>query len=337
LSEITEATVKEVEWSVSRHGVLKPVIILTKKVLLSGAYVSRVTGHNAKNIKDNGIGKGAIITATRSGEVIPKYLSTVKKTKPDFPDPSTWEWKGVDIISTSSDDQIEITAKKLTHFLVTIGVDKIKTANMRLLVAAGIDTIKLLVMSNTDDFTDAGMGPANSQHLYNKLHERLKQVNHATIGDASGIFPSSIGTRILETIIKATGTKALLDPLVKPHTLRNKLLKVEGLGAIRVEQFVSSLLEFRRFLRQIKWKPAARAKVVPKRGITGKTFAFTGIRDKLLETLIVKYGGLIGGLTKSTDYLVAKDPNSNSSKVGKAVSLGIAVWSVRKLQTLLGK
>ena len=337
LSEIVEATVKEVEWNVSRRGLLKPVIILTKKVLLAGAYVSRVTAHNAKTVYENGIGTGAVINCTRSGEVIPKYLGTVKKAKPDLPPKGTWEWQGVDIVSIDSGDDSDITAKQLTHFLVTIGVDKIKTAQLKLLVDAGIDTIKKLIFSNTDDFTDAGMGPANSQHLFNKLHERLKHTDYATMGDASGIFPQSIGSRILKTIIDAIGVKTLLDIKVTPASMRKKLSVIENIGPIRVEQFIEGLPDYRKFLRSIKWKPAPKPKILVKAEVTGKTFAFTGFRDKLLESLILKHGGLLGGVSNSTSYLIAKDPTSNSSKVSKAIKMGITVWSINQLQKLFGK
>jgi DNA ligase (NAD+) len=334
LSEIVEATVKEVEWNVSRRGLLKPVIILSKKVLLAGAYVSRVTGHNARTVYENGIGAGAVISCTRSGEVIPKFLGTIKKAKPDLPPKNTWKWQGVDIVSTDVEDDSNIIAKQLTHFLVTIGVDKIKTAQLSLLVEAGIDTIKQLVMSNTDDFTDAGMGPANSQHLFNKLRERLKEVDYATMGDASGLFPASIGSRILKTIIDSIGVKDLLDIKVTPAALRRRLKTVENIGPIRVEQFLEGLPEFRKFLKSIKWKQSPKQRIINKPSVTGKTFAFTGFRDKLLESLILKHGGFLGGVSSSTDYLVAKDPSSSSSKINKAAKLGIKIWSTSKLQDL---
>ena len=47
-----ESTVQNVVWNVSKHGTLKPIVIINP-VNIGGSKVQRVTGYNAKWIIDN--------------------------------------------------------------------------------------------------------------------------------------------------------------------------------------------------------------------------------------------------------------------------------------------
>jgi bifunctional polynucleotide phosphatase/kinase len=66
--------------------------------------------------------------------------------------------------------------------------------------------------------------------------------------------------------------------------------------------------------------------IIQNKNILGKSFVFTGFRDKDLETYITKMGGFIKtAVSKNTDYLVVADLNDNSGKVEKAKVLGIPI------------
>jgi NAD-dependent DNA ligase len=59
---------------------------------------------------------------------------------------------------------------------------------------------------------------------------------------------------------------------------------------------------------------------------------FTGFRDKSLEDRIKVQGGTIGsGVSSKTTILVVKDKSFTSSKVDKAKSLGIKVFTSDEL------
>jgi NAD-dependent DNA ligase len=63
---------------------------------------------------------------------------------------------------------------------------------------------------------------------------------------------------------------------------------------------------------------------------------FTGLRLKEEEKLLELRGAKIGSsVSKNTTHLVCKDPNSGSSKLEKAKSLGIEIMSVDDLNILL--
>ena len=53
------AIVKDIEWNISKDKRIKPVVILMVQANIGGVDITRVTGNNARFIKDNGIGKGS--------------------------------------------------------------------------------------------------------------------------------------------------------------------------------------------------------------------------------------------------------------------------------------
>lgn len=71
---------REVEWSVSRTGVITPIGIIDP-VRLSGATVSRVSLHNYGLMKKMGVSLGAKVLVMRRGGVIPNLEEVLQKTK----------------------------------------------------------------------------------------------------------------------------------------------------------------------------------------------------------------------------------------------------------------
>lgn len=76
--EVKVTTVKCIEWTASKHNVYVPVVVI-EPVELEGTTVKRVTGYNAKYIKDTGIKEGSIITVYKANQIIPKIYEVIKK------------------------------------------------------------------------------------------------------------------------------------------------------------------------------------------------------------------------------------------------------------------
>jgi DNA ligase (NAD+) len=68
--QCAESTVVAVHWGLSYQGYYIPRVEI-EPVRVGGAVITFVTGHNARNIIDKGIGKGARLRIRRSGDVIP--------------------------------------------------------------------------------------------------------------------------------------------------------------------------------------------------------------------------------------------------------------------------
>lgn len=75
---------------------------------------------------------------------------------------------------------------------------------------------------------------------------------------------------------------------------------------------------------------------IPVEEPTQYQFVFTGFRDSVLETAIIKAGHLIGSsVSKKTTHVVAEDPTDLSAKIVKAKETGIPVITETQLKKLL--
>jgi NAD-dependent DNA ligase len=100
-SNYAEARCTNVEWNVSKDGYYKPRVQIEPTNLV-GVTITNLTGFNAKFIKENNIGPGAILKITRSGDVIPYILgvATPAPSGPQLPDDgeAVWTDTGVDLV-----------------------------------------------------------------------------------------------------------------------------------------------------------------------------------------------------------------------------------------------
>ncbi len=81
--------VESVRWTVSKDRFLYPTIFYTPVVLVDGDNVvtlDKAYVYNARYVIENGIGRGALVTIVRSGDVIPKVVRVLKAVEPDLPD-----------------------------------------------------------------------------------------------------------------------------------------------------------------------------------------------------------------------------------------------------------
>lgn len=76
MSELKVCEVTGITWQLGMTGKLTPVLQI-EPVEMSGAIVTNITAHNAERVRVDKLGVGAIITAQRSGDVIPKLESVV--------------------------------------------------------------------------------------------------------------------------------------------------------------------------------------------------------------------------------------------------------------------
>ena len=115
-SDARTAVVLDIEWGVSKYNKLKPRVKI-EPTKLGGTTVNYVTGHNAKYVFENKIGKGSKIKIIRSGDVIPYILEVISGTKPIMPS-GNWEWDGVDI--RLLDASSGATLAKIESFMICL-------------------------------------------------------------------------------------------------------------------------------------------------------------------------------------------------------------------------
>ena len=115
-------TVKEVEWNVSKHGVLKPRLIFDK-IKLGTSDVEKCTGFNGSFIFNNSLGPGAKIRVVLSGEIIPYITEIVEQANiPSMPI-CGYKWNETKVDCIILHDTDELVKKKIVTFIKTIEID----------------------------------------------------------------------------------------------------------------------------------------------------------------------------------------------------------------------
>ncbi|AGC02062.1 NAD-dependent DNA ligase [Acanthamoeba polyphaga moumouvirus] len=334
VTETADVKVIEVIWTPSKDGILVPRIHF-QKVRLSQADLEYTTGFNAKFIKDNKIGPGAIISIVRSGDVIPYITDVVKPAKePSLPKnvDYVWDKNKVNIILANFDENEIVIIQRLTKFMKDIGVENLSQGIVTRLVEAGYDNIPKIMSMTVDDFLSLeGFQERLANKLYNNLQNSINNLDVLTLMNASNIFGRGFGEKKLKKILDAY-PDIVLDYKQSDHNKwRNKILSLEGFDDITTDSFLKSLPEFQKFYKIVNKivdiKPYTSN--VKKTGMfQNQNIVFTGFRNKDWQKFIEEEGGKVSGsVSKNTTLLVYNDGEESSNKYQTAKKLGIKTIS----------
>lgn len=310
-------------------------------VKLSGVTVTRVSGHNARFIQENGIGPGAIIAITRSGEVIPKVLKVLKRSKPQMPSVE-WRWNEnkVEALQLNAKTNNIGKIKAIAHFFAKgLEVDGVGEGVVAQLYEAGYDTVRKILRMRLDDYMALdGWQERKSKNIYQAIKTKCQGADLIKAMAGSGILGPLLGERKLTSLFKQR--PSLFDMSVEhtPEQIAAQLRNVEGFKDKSAAPIIANMAKCFKFLQSlpITFKKAEAVKVVGKK-MAGQQVVFTGVRSKEAELEIAKQGGTVASsVSAKTTLLVAKDPGESSSKLEKARSLGVKIVSLGQLNKLLG-
>ena len=327
----SEATVLGISWNISKHGLLKPVLHITP-IKLDGVTVSNVTGNNAKFVKDMGLGIGAKVVVKRSGMVIPlivEVLETVEFQYPYLTDSNgeidyVWNENAIELVTlTETDDQ---KLKQNVAFFEILEADNVSEGIITQLWDAGYKTIEdILNVTTTQLESIDRFGKRKAQIVYNSIQKSVTDVQLSKLQHATGLF-RGLGSKKL----------ALLEHFITKPTI-DQVMEVEGFAEISAKVFVDNYDNFFTFVGNLPITIAEKVEAT-KVGtdLEGKSFVYTGVRDKESEEIILSRGGKIGGsVSKTTTHLVMKTKGSNSAKELKAISLGVKILTLEELLSIL--
>ena len=339
--EKAEVTVLKVEWNISKDGIYVPVVVFTP-VALDGVVISRAHGFNGKYIKDNSIGPGAVIVVMRSGAVIPYIVETlVKAPVPQMPDgPFVWSKTNVDIRVDTSKSTAEVNAemrlKNIEYFFSKVDVVGLSGGILARIFKKGFDTVgKILNITKDQLLTVEGFKEALATKIWNALQKQKKTLDPYLIMDASNILGRGIGYKKIKLICDSF--PAIINERYIPTV--PELVALKGVEDKTAELFVGNLPKLFEFvdsndlvlaflgtdtITSSSTSPSAALRV------QGKTFVFSGVRDKDLEKFIVDNGGVVGTTVSSKTHLVVVKSLTGemSSKVKKAKDLGVPVMII---------
>lgn len=323
-----------VEWNVSKHGYWKPRVILDP-VDLVGVTIQHATGFNAKFIVDHGIGPGARIRITRSGDVIPFITGVVERAEPQLPDVD-YEWNdtGVDIVASNPEEHKEIVINQMTDFFATIDAPYLKKGNVTKLYDAGYTSTERVIEADASEL--ANVLGSNGHKVAAGLKEKLTNIPLYKVMGATHFFGRGVGVRKFKKLLQAIGHETVI--FVVQETIHD-IIKVDGFEVITAEKIINGMDRFVSWLAPLE----ARGLITVQYQMedTGSTMkdekvVFTGFRNKELAAEVEAQGGTMqSGVSGKTTILVASNPNSNSGKMKKAREKGVRVMGIEEFKELL--
>ena len=344
-SEAKQATVKSITWQTRRTGRVTPVLEVSP-IELSGATVRRVTAHHAGNVKILKLGKGAVISVVRSGEVIPKIVAVLKKaSRTQIANNCTscgnsLTWQRDFLICTNHLECPAQVENTLEHFFKVHGqVDGFGSKSIEKLVAAGIDTLEKIYNSSVDNFQEAGFGPGQSKNLRTELDRSiLVETEDWRFLAAFGIPQLGQGDsrRLLQHI--------RLNDL--GELTQEKIMAIEGFAEISSAEIIVGLTKKRPTIKHmlslgfnIFETPLLEESEVIKSPITDMKIVFSGkmiqgSRNQMKKDALELGANVQSSVSSKTDILICGE-KVGSAKVTKAEKLGVQIMSEKEYAVLL--
>jgi NAD-dependent DNA ligase/predicted GIY-YIG superfamily endonuclease len=350
--QVIEAKVLDVLWSVSKDGLIKPRVQF-EPVTIGGVTITYATGINARFIVDNNIGLGALVSLTRSGDVIPKITSViVPAQKPIMPSTTEydyiWNSTNVDIILKNVKSDPRVNIKSITKFFKDLEIEGLGEKNIEKIINSGANSIHKIINLSLEDLMNVeGFQKKMATKIKTSMQKQVSEASIAKIAAASNIFGRGLAERTINAILKAEPT-ILKDQQASVEEKISKLSAIEGVGEKTAAQFVKAIPEFIEFITLIKpdfqtqteakeakteakTKEEAKTKDEAKEDhiLKNKIIVFSDFdktskyTKKELEKILAKFEPIIEtSVKKTTNILIIGDSLSSSTKVETAKKFG---------------
>ncbi len=339
--ELAETTLREIEWSASRTGLINPVAVFDA-VELEGTTVSRASVHNVSILKELKLGIGDKILVYKANMIIPQIQEN--KTQSGtcvIPDKcpvcgastALEQEHGSVFLLCPNEECYAKKIKLLTHFVSrnAMNIDGLSESTLEKFVADG------MIHSLTDIFylekyqdkivEMEGFGEKSYDNLIESI-EKAKQIPLANLLYSLGI--KGIGLSMAKLI-----AQRYPYPITKMQEISEEdLLKVDGIGEILAKSFVRYFAD-KNNQEQLKNLDDLLIVSYPEekehQPFAGLTFVITGTLNTFdnrnqCKDIIESLGGKVAGsVSKNTSYLVNNDITSQSSKNKKAKELSVPI------------
>ena len=342
--ETCETTLREIEWSPSRTGLINPVAIFDP-VELEGTTVSRASVHNLSIMKAMELGIGDKITVYKANMIIPQIAENLTRSgKIEIPKTCPVCGGATEVRSMNDAETLYCTneqcsAKKIKSFTLfvsrnALNIEGLSEATLEKFIAKGY-IHSYADIFHLDDHRDEivemeGFG----EKSYTNLIESIEAARHTTLPRLIyGLGIPNIGTANAGLLSRFCGYD--LERL--RNSTADEIASIEGLGEVIAASVADYFAdpENQRRLDQLLAEltlEAAPTETAPQ-ALAGKTFVITGSvnhfanRDELKAYIEERGGKAAGSVSKKTDYLINNDTTSTSSKNRKAAELGIPILS----------
>lgn len=342
--ETAETTLKEIEWSPSRTGLINPVAIF-EPVELEGTTVSRASVHNLSILENLELGIGDRITVYKANMIIPQIAENLTRSGNLEIPCACPVCGGKTEISQLNDAKTLIcpnedcAAKKIKAFTLMVSrdalnIDGMSEATLEKFIEKGFihEFADIFHLDRYQDeiTTMEGFGEKSYHNIIASV-EKAKDTTLPRFLYALGI--SGIGVANAKMLCKAFQN----DYEKMKSATAEELSEVEGIGGIMAEAIRNFFTDEKKCMAAEKLLSELRIeKPVENAGeqiFAGKTFVITGSvehfanRNEVKDVIESKGGKVAGSVSSKTDYLINNDVTSTSGKNKKAKELGIPIIS----------
>ncbi len=332
-----ETVLEDVVWSAGKIK-LTPIGKVWP-VEVGGVIIQNVNLHNYKYILDNNIHIGDFLVVERAGGVIPDVQEVnpgeIRTTINILHCPvcgKEVEYKEPEIVCTNQNCEGKEMAKLLDS-VTRIGIERLGEPTLRKMVntLGVVDLVDIFNLTKENILELEGFAEESTNNLYNEI-QTVKQI---------GVYEWQILSVLNLYGIGRTLSKSLLE-VVSLNKLRSmstsELEVMKGFGKERARVLHYGLLISSNYIDTLLKILPIREVAVQESPLYGKEIALTGAGDRprpMIIEMIESRGGTVKSVSKTTDILVAADPNSGTEKTKKAREYGTQVISYQELMDIM--
>lgn len=348
--EIRETTLKEIEWSPSRTGLINPVAIF-EPVELEGTTVSRASVHNISILKGLKLGIGDKITVYKANMIIPQIAENLTQSDNVIIPLHCPVCGGNTNLKSVNDVQSlycvnpDCEAKKIKSFTHFVGrdamnIDGLSEATLEKFIAKGF-IHRYRDIFHLDEYKEEIiMMDGFGEKSYKKLMDSINASRDAELPRliySLGI--SNIGLANAKVICRHYD----YDLSAMRNADVEELSAIDGIGEVIGKAFEDYFadeennIKFDELLNELNIRQEKQDEAG--QTLAGKTFVVTGSlmhfgsRNELKELIEKKGGKVAGSVSSKTVCLINNDSASNSSKNKKAKELSVPIITEEQFMT----
>ena len=329
-----QTEVVDILWAASYQGYWIPRLQI-KPVMIGGSRIEYLTGHNARFVLENKVGKGAKIVIRKSGDVIPT-LDRVLEPSATIQLPEGI-WDGPEATAShlklregEEEENDDVVLKKLEHFAKTLDIPHLGPGLCVKLISESIVSPRDLVTVTQANLVKA-IGEGMAKKIFPCIQTQLEKASEMDLMIASSMMPRGVGESKLKALFALNP-----DPRAWPS-----IKSCEGWSAAALQSFYAKLPAYEVWrgeeLPMVPY-PKIRMAKAPVTVITPakkEFFCFTGFRSAELQSKLEAKGHeFTPTFSKKTTILVVTDEitlNSNTEKIRKAKESGARILTREQL------
>jgi len=356
--DVYETTLKDIEWSMGKTGILTPVAIF-ESVEIDGTTVEKASVHNVSILTDLDLRVGDTITVYKANMIIPQIAENLSIKNHDA---SYMELPshcpicgGIAEVKKDNDTLVLVCTNdncqgkllgKLSHFVSknAINIDGMSEQTLQFMinefdVKSFRDLYQIPFYKEVYDkwIKTTGFG----KRSVDKLRDAINKSRNTTL--ERYLYAQSInliGRTASKDISKfCNGSIDTFCNIMTSGAAKN-FLDIDGFGETMYQSLINwydnHWIEFLALKSEFTFEEVKPKETTSGVNLNGKTFVITGSlnhfenRDQLKE-LLESLGAKVSGSVSAKTFALICNENAGSSKSKKAASLGVPVWTEEQL------